>query len=525
MEEVDNFQQEEINWWLWFAVLEAPDNEVLLYATLLRNTANFLPCIDEDKGELDVGIGKVTYCSKIIDEEHVHYFMEDIDNNFNLKFGLLDPSLNREFSISAAREIIGKTFGKSVVPIKSYYTSPDLTLWDNNLDDLADVLLMLKDELNLSFDDDYARKFGNFEIHDTTIAMDSSLSIGLMNSKRSETGRAYLRVAKKSPLLDECQQLHVICRQKKDVIYHKLISLDKGKALTALDDLPEDSFELECWVFDESGDVIFQDHQYYLASIGMNMGVSDRQVKLEDKLTERAGSSSNELSEKVSVVNRTTTYRSIIEPSISEYEKFNDQMMQIQSDLFDAQGDDRWFGKSIECEIEVIKYFQILLGGGKARKAIVVDPFFGAEAFERFVTRVKESKLELVLLTSLSEINPDTGERFPVGSNPVDLLKNSIQKVKDIVNCNLRLVNVNRGKSKQAFHDRYMVVYPFDGLPVVYMLSNSINKMSGNWPFCMSKLEPAIARHVREYTEHLCEGKDNSREGDPNITYEWPENE
>lgn len=525
MEEVDNFQQEEINWWLWFAVLEAPDDEVLLYATLLRNTANFSPCIDNDKGELDIGIGKITYCSKIIDEEFVHDFMEEIDKNNNLKFGLLESSLNKEFSISATREIIDKTFGKSVVPIKSYYTSPDLTLWDNNLDDLADVLLMLKDELGLSFDNDYARKFGNFEIHDTTIAMDSSLSIGLMNSKRSETGGAHIRVAKKSPLLDECQWLHVICREKKDVIYHKLISLDKGKAVTKLDDLPENFFELECWVFDESGDVIFQDHQYYLASIGMNMGVSGRQVKLEDKLTDRADSSSKELGEKASVINRTTTDRSIIQPSISEYEKFNDQMMQIQSDLFNAQGDDRWFGKSIECEIEVIKHFQSLLGRGKAKKAIVVDPFFGAESFERFVTRVEESKLELVILTSLSEINPDTGEKYPVGSNPVDLLKNSILKVKDIVNCNLRLINVNRGKSKQAFHDRYIVVYPFDGLPVVYMLSNSINKMSGNWPFCMSKLEPAIARHVREYIEQLCKGKDNSRNGELNITYEWPVNE
>jgi hypothetical protein len=57
------------------------------------------------------------------------------------------------------------------------------------------------------------------------------------------------------------------------------------------------------------------------------------------------------------------------------------------------------------------------------------------------------------------------------------------------------------------------------------MLSNSINKMSGSWPFCMSKLEPAIARHVREYIEQLCKGKDNSREGNPNITYEWPVNE
>jgi len=519
--------QEEQTWWLWFSILDAQDDNVLLYAVLLPNTDKFFLSTDGDKGELDTGLGKVTYLSKIISNESVQEFMDEIQKDSILNFSLLDSSIDEKFSISATREIIGKTFGKSTVPIKSYYTTPDLTIWHEKLNDLANILLLLKDELNLPFDNDYARKFGNFESHDLSVAMDLSISIDLLNSKRSKTGRAFIRIAKKAPLLDKLQKLHVICREKQDVIFQKLVSLDKGVAVTELDGLPEDSSELECWVFDESGGVIYQEHHHYFTTIGMNMGLGGRQVNLQDKLTERADKSSKRLGQKASVVTRTNTERSVIQfnNTVNEYKNFNDQMRQFQSDLFHEKGSDKWFGSSIECEIDVIKHFQNILGGGKAKKAILVDPFFGADAFERFVTRVEESKLELTILTSLSEINSDTGEKLLAGSKPIDELKNSIQNVKEIVNCNLRLVNVSQGSSKQAFHDRYLVVYPFDELPIVYMLSNSINKMSGNWPFCMSKLEPAIARHVREYIELLCEGKDNSREGDPNITYEWPENE
>jgi hypothetical protein len=522
VKELDKNKQENSTWWLWLSVLKIQDMNVLLFSNLLRNTANYPLYIDEDKGGFEVTSGKVTYCSKIISDTHLQAFMEEIDENATLKFELLDSSLNQEFPITAYREIIDKTFGKTVVPIKTYYTTPEISFWKDHLDDLKTILLMLTKELNLPFNGDYSRKFGNFEIHDTSIAMDSSISIELLNSKRSGTGGAYIRIGRKAPLKDELQQLHVICREKKDVIFHKLISLEPGQEVIELEQLPEDCYELECWVFDDLGELIFQDHQYYIAKIGMNMGVVGRQVKLQDKLSERAQNTNNKLGEKASSVTRTSTERSLIQPSVREYEQFNDQMMQIQSELFNTQGDDRWFGKSIECEIEVIEYFQSLIGRGKAKKAILVDPFFGAEAFERFVSRVEESKLELIILTSLSDINPDTGEKFPSGSAPIELLEKSINKVKDIVNCNLRLVNVNRGSFKQAFHDRYLLIYPFEGLPAVYMLSNSVNKMSGNWPFCMSKLEHAIARRVREYIELLCEGKDNSRDGDPNITYEWP---
>lgn len=521
MENVDSFKQTGTKWWLWLAILETHDSELLLYANLLPNTKRFSPRVDDDKGYLNLKIGRVTYCSKIITDENVCNFMEEIDKNSRLKLGLLDSSIKKEFSITAYRKIINNTFGKSVVPIKTYYTTPDLLPWYGNLDDLSEVLLLLKNELNLPFDNEYARKFGNFEIHNINIAMDSSLSVKLMNRTKSKSERAYIRIARKPPLLDSRQQLHIICREKKDIIYQKIIPLDIGKPVIEIYDLPEDASELECWAFDELGELIFQDHQHYIESIAINMGISGREVIIKDKLTNKASSCGKKVGYKASVINKTATERSLIQPNTSKYKLFNDQMLQLQSDLFNSNGNDKWFGKSIESEVEVIKHFQSLLGGGKAKKAIVVDPFFGSDAFERFVTRVEESNLELIVLTSLSDINPDTGEKFLTGSEPIELLKKSVKKVKDLINCELRLININRGKSKQAFHDRYMIVYPFDGLPTIYILSNSINKMSGNWPFCMSKLEPATARHVREYIENLCEGRDNSRKGDPTITYEW----
>jgi len=309
------------------------------------------------------------------------------------------------------------------------------------------------------------------------------------------------------------------------VIYNKLIPLVAGEEIKIVDELPEDASELECWVFDENGRLIYQEHCNYIASVGLNMSITGQKVILKDRLAERAGRVNKELGNKAAAVNSVRTDRSLIRPNHVEYEAFNDQMMQIQSDLFGTQGHDQWFGRSIECEIEVIKHLQSLVERGRAKKVIVVDPFFGAEALKRFVARIEESGLELVILTSLSDINPDTGDRFSKGSDPIEMLRDTIQNVKGIINCKLRLVNINRGSSKQAFHDRYLVVYPFDGLPAVYMLSNSINKMSGNWPFCMSKLDATVARKVREYIENLCNGVDSSRDADPNITYQWPENE
>jgi hypothetical protein len=514
------------SWCLWFSYLEAQDKDILLYAALLPNDATFALNLDGDFGSMDTEVGKIFYSSKIITNDLINLFVDHIDKYATLDFSLLDPSVDKRFSVTSVRKLVGETFGQSVVPISSYYTTPDLDIWMEHLEELAKVLLLLKTELNLPFDREYARKFGNLKIHWLSKETDNAISIELLNSKRSDRGGAYIRVAKKEPLLNERQSLHVICREKKDVTFQKLFELDAGRSLFEFDELSEDSHELECWVFDGSGELIHRYHQYYTAEIGINMGFIGRQLILHDKLTEQSKRAGKEVAENAATVKRTQTERSLTSSyGPKGYHSFDSRMTSLKPILFPESNHSFWFDKSVANEVNVIKHFQSIIDNGRSRKAILVDPFFGADAFERFATRIEESKLELTILTSLGEIDADTGKKIKMDIDPVDELKKAIAKNRDLINCKLKLINISLRKTNQAFHDRYLVVYPFEGIPIVYMLSNSINKMAGNWPFCMTKIEPAVAQQIQTYIEGLCEGEDNSREENPIITFQWSNNE
>ena len=63
---------------------------------------------------------------------------------------------------------------------------------------------------------------------------------------------------------------------------------------------------------------------------------------------------------------------------------------------------------------------------------------------------------------------------------------------------------------RQAFHDRYLLLTPHEGEREVYLLSNSLNRMAGKWPFCISRLEGAAARDAALYIDGLTKGRDIS---------------
>lgn len=512
-------------WWVWGAFLDTGDAVILLYVAMLPVSESYNLNLTDDCGEADFALGLVTYHSIVVEQSEVNTFLELADTQNTLDFSLLNQEMNHAFPVGDKRSIIGDTFGRKAVQITSYYTMPDLSLWGGQLEDLSQILTLLKEELNLAFDDDYSRKFGNFEIHEFDDSSSSSIAVQVVNNKKASELSAKVRIAKNEPLLAQKQMLHVICRESNDVIFNRLFELKSNEAVLEFE-LPEDTYEIEYWLFDESGQLLTQSHDYYLAEICMNSSMVGRNVNLQDKLTQDAAKGGKSLVNKASSVNRTHTERSVINPNGNRltYKQYDRQFTELHPLLFPKSESDVWFGKSIENEVNVIGHFRRLIDNGRAEKAILVDPFFGADALVRFAVRLEESKLDLTILTSLGETDPDSGERIASDKSPVDELKKGIAKAKDFINCKLTIKNLNWKGTKQAFHDRYLIVYPHEGIPLAYLLSNSINKMAGKWPFCISKLEPLTAMQVIEYAESLCVGKDNSREGnDPVINFEWPE--
>jgi hypothetical protein len=54
----------------------------------------------------------------------------------------------------------------------------------------------------------------------------------------------------------------------------------------------------------------------------------------------------------------------------------------------------------------------------------------------------------------------------------------------------IEIIHVERGSgTRQAFLDRYLGLVSRDGTPTVYLLSNSLSKAAGDWPFTVAEID------------------------------------
>lgn len=135
--------------------------------------------------------------------------------------------------------------------------------------------------------------------------------------------------------------------------------------------------------------------------------------------------------------------------------------------------------------------------------------------------RLASRDVALTIVTSWVKVNPDTGTDLEIGTDKTAELANALVQLRPFISIQLRVVNLADG-NEPAFHDRYLLLYPHEGEPKVYLLSNSSNRIAGKWPFCMSVLADDIRPEVQAYIEGLAEGRDITGCTSPQITFSWP---
>jgi hypothetical protein len=190
-------------------------------------------------------------------------------------------------------------------------------------------------------------------------------------------------------------------------------------------------------------------------------------------------------------------------------------------ELFDSfigvescQRETNWFGTGLEPQIDVIRWIKEHFEHPTVGAAFLVDPFLGSEALKRVILRQGSETLSLTIVVSPGAVNPDAAQLNAAG-NPDEYLHSLAATATGLASqlCgSIRIVHVRRASGRsQAFHDRFLGLIDKRGVPRVYLLSNSLSKAAGDWPFAIVELDRVTSWTIARYVDDLLAGNDRGR--------------
>lgn len=438
------------------------------------------------------------------------------------------PSRKGQVRIAATRAILQTGLGQSGVRTVLHYTLPnvqDLVGVEDGA--LESVLSGLQEKIGLPFKGAYAAHLGNFELFELHPWLDAPqpLLIEAIPNPDLDRSRPQTLAFCRLPAFAAAAHIaHIVGRVNGEVVLDRLVKLPRGERRVPVT-APETLDEFDFRVFSEDGETLLHSEQpRFINRIGFNLAPVGRQMTIEDDLSNRAKSKDKSLGSQASTVIVHSSHRSMIgAPPPGSWRKFAEDMEQTVATHLPSPSEDKWFPRGIEGEIGAIAHLNQLIDGGQISKAVLVDPWFGADALHQFVLRLSSQNVGLTILTSWTDIDPDTNEELPPSESPTAKLEAALGKLQPFLTPRLTMFNLVDGKNR-AFHDRYLLLYPHESPAKVFLLSNSINKMAGNWPFAMSLLAPDISRQVQRYIEALADGSDIAKNKSLSVNFRWPSN-
>lgn len=171
----------------------------------------------------------------------------------------------------------------------------------------------------------------------------------------------------------------------------------------------------------------------------------------------------------------------------------------------------RFFPAGINSQVAVIRWLKEHIEASNTTKAFLIDPYLGSQAFERVVLRQGHENVELTIVVSPADVDPDATNLDARCSQPgghIDTLVRCADSHASRLCGEISLVHVRRGGgTRQAFHDRYFGIIQHKGPPRVFLLSNSLSKAAGDWPFTIAEVDTPTAWEVVGYIEDITQAK------------------
>ena len=520
----DRFEQT-LAWWVCVATVEQNETTSFLYGCAAQTSRAPLGWKGEGRS-VDLANGATLHINEHAIAEKLMRQLQVGLQAGEILADMLPGGKIVPTRVQAVRNVIQDSLGHSAVRAQLHYTLPRVdALLGNEGTVLERVLEALQAELNLPFEGDYATRLGNFEVFELGDWFDGPrpfLVEGVRNFEKPGEAPEALVIRRTLAFAREEHMAHLVARAAGDVVLDRLVHLPANEPSVKVA-VPEQLDGVELRIFDQGGQrLVHHESSNFINRIGIVMAMAGHRIVIDDELSSKAKQGGPVLAQRASQVGSYSPERSQVgAPDPGSWRAFVDDMREIVAARLPQPSEDRWFPRGVEGEVESIAHLARLLDGGATRSAILADPWFGGEALQRFALRVGSRGVNLTIVTGWAATDPDTRRLLDRGRSATEQLEAALHAIRHLLNPRITIMNLADGK-EQAFHDRYLVLYPHEGAPKVFMLSNSINKLAGRWPFCMSLLAPDVSREARRYVEGLRDGKDVARGRDLDVTFRWP---
>lgn len=261
-------------------------------------------------------------------------------------------------------------------------------------------------------------------------------------------------------------------------------------------------------IWDEaSGELIFSYNGILMMSLSIDMNLGGASYVMRDpwsqNLLKAASNRSSDIKNHIELVVPTSKYDTI--SMKSEYANEIDAAIKEGYELFVSYPRSIARGAFIENiqkdgEIESFIKIREYIEESAVKHVIIADPYFSTTAAAKILARISRSDIQVEVITSLVNRNPDTGNTGDV--NEGERLQKFLETNSTLFSSNILVCNLKRGGA-QVFHDRYLIRYFEDGRIDGFLLSNSLNSMGQFYPFVIAPLEYEVCLEVSSYLESM----------------------
>lgn len=368
------------------------------------------------------------------------------------------------------------------------------------------LLTWAHEECGIDFSKD-AMRIGNFEIYDLSSSKDA-FDVEI----HKEFGLKKTTILKKSSFSKDfivnCTAEH---RGRSILNETKLFPI-QNQHLDFFADEPMSQVVVQIWEA-ESGDLIFSKNLTLTMGMSLTLNIGSPPYQIRDpwsnKLFSSAANRSDIIKKQIESVSKSTHAQTITVNSGTH--DAIDKAIDDSRTLFSGYRQSRPKGAfiaNIQKDGEINSFLKIreYIELPSVKRAIIADPYFSVISAQKLLTRIPRTDIQLDIITSLTDTDPDTNDKMDVCEKYRKFLTNNAS----ILHKNLSIRNLKRGKNP-VFHDRYLIRFFDDGRIDGFLLSNSFNSMGQFYPFVIAPMEQEICYEVCNYLENMCDSEFQSK--------------